>query len=111
MKVSCKLSMNFLWFVQIDDGGKSAESADSDDEKLPEEKYLEKLAKEIPQGTDKTPEVLSGALQGLSDRWRNWVIRGFFTWLMLGLFGIIIYLGPLALMVTVRNMIKESYHG
>ncbi|ODN06380.1 Phosphatidate cytidylyltransferase, photoreceptor-specific [Orchesella cincta] len=82
------------------EGGKSAESADSDDEKLPEEKYLEKLAKEIPQGTDKTPEVLSGALQGLSDRWRNWVIRGFFTWLMLGLFGIIIYLGPLALMVT-----------
>jgi len=50
------------------EGGKSAESADSDDEKLPEEKYLEKLAKEIPQGTDKTPEVLSGALHGLSDR-------------------------------------------
>lgn len=30
------------------------------------------------------------------------MIRGIFTWLMIGLFCVIIYLGPLALMVTVR---------
>ncbi|XP_035712824.1 phosphatidate cytidylyltransferase, photoreceptor-specific isoform X2 [Folsomia candida] len=78
----------------------AADSADSDEERLPEEKYLEKLSKGIPQGTDKTPEVLSTALHGLSDRWKNWVIRGIFTWLMIGLFCVIIYLGPLALMVT-----------
>lgn len=46
----------------------AADSADSDEERLPEEKYLEKLSKGIPQGTDKTPEVLSTALHGLSDR-------------------------------------------
>ncbi|RXG57949.1 Phosphatidate cytidylyltransferase, photoreceptor-specific [Armadillidium vulgare] len=33
-------------------------------------------------------------------RWRNWVIRGIFTWVMLGGFGVIIWIGPLALMVT-----------
>jgi hypothetical protein len=27
------------------------------------------LAKKLPQGTDKTPEVLDSALKGLSDRW------------------------------------------
>ncbi|CAG7823951.1 unnamed protein product [Allacma fusca] len=81
------------------EGGKS-ERSESEDERLPEEKYVEKLAKELPQGTDKTPEVLSSALSGLSDRWRNWVIRGIFTWLMIGAFCIIIYLGPLALMVV-----------
>ena len=34
-------------------------------------------------------------------RWKNWVIRGIFTWLMIGGFGVIIYGGPLLLMLTV----------
>ena len=34
-------------------------------------------------------------------RWRNWVIRGIFTWVMIGGFGFIIYGGPLVLMLTV----------
>ncbi|KAB7498713.1 Phosphatidate cytidylyltransferase, photoreceptor-specific [Armadillidium nasatum] len=33
-------------------------------------------------------------------KWRNWVIRGIFTWVMLGGFGVIIWIGPMALMVT-----------
>jgi hypothetical protein len=37
---------------------------------------------------------------GLPPRWKNWVIRGIFTWLMIGGFGLIIYGGPLALMLT-----------
>lgn len=36
-------------------------------------------------------------------RWKNWVIRGIFTWLMIGGFGLIIYFGPLALMLTVSS--------
>ncbi len=39
-------------------------------------------------------------LEGLPPRWKNWVIRGIFTWLMIGGFGLIIYGGPLALMLT-----------
>lgn len=35
---------------------------------MPEEKYVEELAKTLPQGTDKTPEMLDSALKGLPDR-------------------------------------------
>ena len=44
---------------------------------------------------------LEEALGFLPKRWKNWVIRGIFTWLMIGGFGLIIYGGPLALMLTV----------
>ncbi|XP_046980382.1 phosphatidate cytidylyltransferase, photoreceptor-specific [Schistocerca americana] len=76
------------------------EDVDSEDDKSPEEKYVEEVAKIVPQGTDKTPEVLNSALSGLSDRWRNWVIRGLFSLVMIAGFCLLIYSGPLALMVT-----------
>jgi len=44
------------------------EDIDSEDDKSPEEKYVEEMSKVIPQGTDKTPEVLDSALKGLSAR-------------------------------------------
>lgn len=69
---------------------------DSEDDKI----AAADLSQKIPSGTDKTPDVLDSALSGLSARWRNWVIRGIFTWLMIGGFCLIIYGGPLALMVT-----------
>ena len=59
----------------------------------------EDIAKTI--GQDKPPDALDQALSGLPPRWKNWVIRGIFTWLMIGGFGLIIYGGPLALMITV----------
>ncbi|KAK0090177.1 hypothetical protein PV325_002602 [Microctonus aethiopoides] len=61
---------------------------------------VDEMAKSLPQGTDHTPDILSAALAGLPDRWKNWVIRGIFTWLMIAGFCLIIYGGPLALMVT-----------
>ncbi|XP_026473574.1 phosphatidate cytidylyltransferase, photoreceptor-specific-like [Ctenocephalides felis] len=78
----------------------SSDHIDSEEERTPDELYVNKLSADLPQGTDKTPEVLDSALAGLSARWRNWVIRGIFTWLMIGGFCLIIYGGPLALMVT-----------
>ena len=51
-------------------------------------------------GQDKAPSGLDAALSGLPDRWKNWVIRGIFTWVMIGGFVLIIYGGPLALMIT-----------
>lgn len=42
---------------------------DSEEERLPEEKYVKELAKKLPQGTDKTPEVLEEALKGLPDKY------------------------------------------
>lgn len=79
---------------------------DSEEERLPDEKYIDELSKKLPQGTDKTPEVLNSALSGLPDRWKNWVIRGIFTTIMISGFGLIIYLGPFALMITVSSVIS-----
>ena len=59
----------------------------------------EDIAKTI--GQDKPPDALDQALSGLPPQWKNWVIRGIFTWLMIGGFALIIYGGPLALMITV----------
>lgn len=42
---------------------------DSEEERLPDEKYVDELAKKLPQGTDKTPEVLEEALKGLPDKY------------------------------------------
>lgn len=41
---------------------------DSEEEKIADEKYIDDMAKNLPQGTDKTPEVLDAALSGLSAR-------------------------------------------
>ncbi|GLV39209.1 CDP-diacylglycerol synthase [Carabus blaptoides fortunei] len=73
---------------------------DSEDDKSPDEKPISDLSSTIPQGTDKSPPVLGEVLRDVPDRWKNWIIRGIFTWLMIGGFCIIIYGGPLALMVT-----------
>ena len=59
----------------------------------------DEIAKTI--GQDKPPDALNQALSGLPPRWKNWVIRGIFSMLMIGGFGLIIYGGPLALMITV----------
>lgn len=85
---------------KLENAGES-DHVDSEEEKVLEEKYVDEMAKSLPQGTDKTPEILDSALSGLSSRWRNWVIRGIFTWLMIAAFCLLIYGGPLALMITV----------
>ncbi|XP_055319957.1 phosphatidate cytidylyltransferase, photoreceptor-specific [Sitodiplosis mosellana] len=78
----------------------SSDHVDSEEERLPDEKYVKDLAKKLPQGTDKTPEVLEEALKGLPDKWKNYIIRGIFTFIMIMGFCLIIYGGPLALMIT-----------
>ncbi|KAG7172595.1 phosphatidate cytidylyltransferase, photoreceptor-specific-like [Homarus americanus] len=72
---------------------------DSDDDRVPEQ-TLEHRTKHTPHGTDQQPSFLHTILSPLPPRWRNWVIRGIFTWLMIGLFCFIIFVGPLALMFT-----------
>ncbi|GAB6028461.1 hypothetical protein CHUAL_002621 [Chamberlinius hualienensis] len=80
---------------------------DSEEEKLPEEKFVEKLAKQNALATDKTSEALEQALSYIPQRWRNWVIRGIFTILMIAGFFVIIWLGPLALIfITLAVQVK-----
>lgn len=58
----------------------------------------EDIAKTI--GQDKPPDALDQALGGLPPRWKSYIVRFISTWLMIGGFGLIIYGGPLALMLT-----------
>lgn len=75
---------------------------DSEDDKAGEVKC--DLSDTVPSGTNKTPEILDATLSHLPPRWKNWVIRGFFTSIMLGSFGISIYFGPLALMIIALSI-------
>lgn len=59
------------------------------------------LSKTIPTGTDKMPSLLEKILLDLPTRWRNWIIRGIFSIIMISFFCLVIYGGPLALMMTV----------
>merc|ERR1712110_1090148 len=73
-------------------------ASESEAERIPQASDTDDSAKTI--GQDKPPDALDQALSGLPPRWKNWVIRGIFTWLMIGGFVLIIYGGPLALMLT-----------
>uniref|UniRef100_A0A4W3HXD5 Phosphatidate cytidylyltransferase n=1 Tax=Callorhinchus milii TaxID=7868 RepID=A0A4W3HXD5_CALMI len=65
---------------------------------------------EVPLSTDNTPEVLNKALSGLSSRWKNWWVRGILTLAMITFFFIIIYLGPLVLMMIVMVVQIKCFH-
>nr|XP_022908889.1 phosphatidate cytidylyltransferase, photoreceptor-specific isoform X1 [Onthophagus taurus] len=58
------------------------------------------LSSTIPSGTNKAPSMFEKFLADLPDRWRNWVVRGVFSIIMISFFAIVIYYGPLALVVT-----------
>ncbi|XP_046325894.1 phosphatidate cytidylyltransferase, photoreceptor-specific-like [Haliotis rufescens] len=73
---------------------------------LPPDLSGDKLA----QASDKTTEALDSALKDLTPRWRNWVIRGIFTWLMIFAFAFIIYLGPLALVLLIMGIQIKCFH-
>ncbi|KAL0266428.1 UNVERIFIED_CONTAM: hypothetical protein PYX00_008964 [Menopon gallinae] len=80
-----------------DEKGSEIKEFDSEDDKSPDKGAP---AISIPQGTDKIPNILNNLLNGVPDRWRNWIIRGIFTWILIGIFGLVIYGGPLALMIA-----------
>lgn len=78
----------------------SVDNVDSDGEdKLIDESNIEDLVKELPQSSDKTVQFLDNMLAVLPNRWRNYIVRSIFTLLMVIGFGLVIYWGPLALMI------------
>ncbi|KAL8601481.1 hypothetical protein ACOMHN_000423 [Nucella lapillus] len=65
------------------------------------------LRAQLPQGSDKISEAVDRVLKGLSPRWRNWIVRCIFTWVMLTGFTFVIYMGPLAFVfLTIALQIK-----
>ena len=70
----------------------------------------------LPQASDATTEVLDNAIKDLPPRWRNWIVRGISSFILIFGFGLIIYLGPLALVllilviqIKVRNVTVRWY--
>uniref|UniRef100_A0AAY4BP38 Phosphatidate cytidylyltransferase n=1 Tax=Denticeps clupeoides TaxID=299321 RepID=A0AAY4BP38_9TELE len=59
---------------------------------------------DVPPSADNTPEYLNKALEGLSSRWRNWWIRGILSLTMISGFFLIIYLGPVMLIIVVMSV-------
>ncbi len=45
----------------------------------------------------------------MDSRWKNWWIRGIFTFLLIGGFGLIIYLGPVFLSLLVLSILLKCF--
>lgn len=64
----------------------------------------------LPQASDKTTEVLDSALKDLNPKWRNYIIRGIFSFVMIFSFGFVIWLGPLALVLMILLIQIKCFH-
>ncbi|XP_063314825.1 phosphatidate cytidylyltransferase 1 [Pelobates fuscus] len=65
---------------------------------------------DVPLSSDTTPKVLTKALSGLSSRWKNWWIRGIFSLSMISLFFLLIYMGPVMLIILVSAIQVKCFH-
>ncbi|CAL1544558.1 unnamed protein product [Lymnaea stagnalis] len=81
-----------------------ASASDTDEDDLPVKPS--KPVQSQAQGSD----VLDSAFKVFSPRWRNWLIRGIFTWLMIFSFAVLIYLGPLALVLVTFALQIKCFH-
>jgi hypothetical protein len=66
-------------------------------------------------GKDKESDAKSSdrlpLLGALDQRWRNWWIRGILSIVMISLFAVVIYLGPIALSLLVRGAGAQRAYG
>ncbi|PAA76614.1 hypothetical protein BOX15_Mlig030952g3 [Macrostomum lignano] len=76
----------------------SADSADDEPAAAPVDPAV---AQSIGQGTDQSPGILQRLLAPLPPRWQNWVVRGIMSIVMIVIFSVIVYLGPLAMVVLI----------
>lgn len=63
----------------------------------------------MPQDTGNV-EVLDSALKDLNPRWRNYMVRFLFTWIMIFGFGFVVYLGPLAITILILAIQVKCFH-
>uniref|UniRef100_A0A915BII4 Phosphatidate cytidylyltransferase n=1 Tax=Parascaris univalens TaxID=6257 RepID=A0A915BII4_PARUN len=76
-------------------------SDESDADAIVDGERLSQLTKDLPQGSDALGAYIDPLLSHLPARWRNWVVRGIFSLIMISLFSFIIKLGPTWLMALV----------
>uniref|UniRef100_A0A914IBW1 Phosphatidate cytidylyltransferase n=1 Tax=Globodera rostochiensis TaxID=31243 RepID=A0A914IBW1_GLORO len=83
----------------------TAASSSSDDDDHPltvtKEKRLHRLKRVLPQASDKLGSYMDSALCHLPERWRNWVVRGILSIVMISFFYVIVGRGVTWLMAVV----------
>ncbi|RUS73127.1 hypothetical protein EGW08_019107 [Elysia chlorotica] len=84
-------------------GAVPVSASDSDEDDLP-------VKPSKPTPPPQSSDGLDEALKDFSPRWRNWLIRGIFTWLMIFSFAVLIYLGPLALVLVTFAIQIKCFH-
>ena len=52
---------------------------------------------------------VAGVLNKMDSRWKNWWIRGIFSFVMVGGFSLIIYLGPITLSLLVLAILLKCF--
>ncbi|EJW80207.1 phosphatidate cytidylyltransferase 1 [Wuchereria bancrofti] len=78
-----------------------ATSDESDADGLIDGERISQLTKNLPQGSDHLGAFIDPVLSPLPPRWRNWVVRGIFSIIMVSLFSVIIKMGATWLMALV----------
>uniref|UniRef100_A0A915EEI8 phosphatidate cytidylyltransferase n=1 Tax=Ditylenchus dipsaci TaxID=166011 RepID=A0A915EEI8_9BILA len=76
-------------------------SDDDEDDPNKDEERLDKLRELLPQASDKLGSMVDSTLSALPDRWRNWVVRGLLSIVMISLFWFIVRRGATWLMALV----------
>ncbi|ELT99753.1 hypothetical protein CAPTEDRAFT_161806 [Capitella teleta] len=89
---------------------KSEPPADEEEGEDAHELTLNANADSLPQASDNTSEAIDSALKDLTPRWRNWIIRGIFSLIMIFSFGGVIWLGPLAVVLLVMVIQIKCFH-
>uniref|UniRef100_A0AC35U5K3 Phosphatidate cytidylyltransferase n=1 Tax=Rhabditophanes sp. KR3021 TaxID=114890 RepID=A0AC35U5K3_9BILA len=74
------------------------------------DKKLNNLVKKLPQGSDNMGIIVDTLLSYFPERWRNWIVRGIFTILMIGAFKFIVEKGPLYLVFLVLIIQFKCFH-
>ncbi|KAJ8286940.1 hypothetical protein GJAV_G00045140 [Gymnothorax javanicus] len=65
---------------------------------------------DVPPSGDGTPECFSKAFEGMSSRWKNWWIRGILSIPMFGIFFLLVYGGPVILILAVMVVQIKCFH-
>ncbi|CAB3409739.1 unnamed protein product [Caenorhabditis bovis] len=77
---------------------------------LQDEERMEKMMKVIPQDKGSLGEFADSLLESLPPRWRNWVVRGIFTILMVSSFCFIVNRGATWLTFLVFSIQFKCFH-
>uniref|UniRef100_A0A0K0F2F0 Phosphatidate cytidylyltransferase n=1 Tax=Strongyloides venezuelensis TaxID=75913 RepID=A0A0K0F2F0_STRVS len=71
---------------------------------------LNDVVKKLPQGSDNMGHIFDSILSYFPERWRNWIVRGIFTIIMIYGFKFFVIRGPLYLVMLVLLIQFKCFH-